>query len=123
MPNINVNIEVAKEDLDNLLCSAFREGSNYWIQNIRLKEDNKEEDTPLSEYVVIHNKTVVITIEDCVGEEEHELNLDKFVEGYRKYIEHCFREGIQIVTEPMEMDMTIADSILQVALFDEVVYG
>lgn len=110
-----VKAHVSASAIENIIVSAFEGQSNYWVgvDNTTIEWRDKPKGMPVSQYatnLLLNGKKVVLyDIED--EEETWELTLDKLLSGIGK----AMSENRDYEDE--------ADTILQYALFDELVYG
>lgn len=61
-----------------------------------------------------------LTIYDREEDKDHELTLEKLLEGFAYYMKLTASDGRTGVDD---MDAEVADQILQIAIFGEVIYG
>ena len=125
-PTITVN--VTESDVLDILCSALCGGIGYWAVLDNTSEDfeNAPHDETIEETcarLLLSGKS--IRFEDVEDEHTYELTLDKFVNGIEKAVND---EGFNIVDGYGELDCCnidacIADSIIQYAIFGEVIYA
>lgn len=111
---INRTVELTEEDLDNIVDSAVN-WCSYWCDLLEHGVEPTSEVTAMSE-ALSHGGTLVFHIDEPFeegGETKFELTTDKLIKG----IEFFDQYDLEDVDGPM------ADSILQQALFGEVVYA
>ena len=116
--------EFTSEDINNLVVSAF----NYWCRKARIKltEDKKylgisEEDLPSVEFASVaigYGGTLVLY--DAESYEKWELTNEKMLKGIARY---CLENNENLSDLLDNHDADTADSIIQYALFDEIVYS
>lgn len=61
-----------------------------------------------------------LTIYDREEDKDHELTLEGLLEGFKLYAESVYRKGSIGLDD---MDAVVADQILQMAVFKEIIYG
>jgi len=106
-----VIINVTDYDIDCILSSCFEGGSNYWLDNVTV-QDFKGQD--YASKVVGSGGTILLHYDG----EKAELTLEMMIKGlYLYYSKYKKPEAIE------DMDAGDYDSILQYALFGELVYG
>jgi len=113
-------IELTDEDIDDLMVTALEGGINNWCGEVKAKlvpEDVKYE--YLSELIA---KSGVIELTDAENEDEKwDLNLSKFMNGVKMVCEErSFNSGEELMDNH---DAEVADSLIQFALFNEIVFG
>ena len=131
---IQVNHELTKEIMLDILTTAIEGGIGYW--SILLNDDPKWEkaskqwkeehngETPCycdSAYKVMENGDA-IRLEDVDDGNIYELTMEKFLNGCKLYIEKTGKD-IKKAMDESNFDAWDADAIIQYALFGEVIYG
>ena len=115
---IKLVFNVPDEELNYILSGCFEGGSNYWIGNVQVKNNEYLGATYTSEVPAAGG--VILITEDCneVGCEVvvHELDKRKLLVGIIKYGEEMKTLNFD------EMDAGDYDLILQYALFKEQKY-
>ena len=115
MNRINVVVDVPDSFLDYILTTAFEGGSNYWLDSVTIKD---KPDTP---HKNLYNSEIISmggTLY-CDSEDNGRAVLTKkrLLNAIEWYI------GINGLDVLEDHDAQDADTILQYALFGEVVYG
>ena len=121
---ISINLEVTKEDIDDIMSGALEGGINYWCDEARVVGDYLGEFA--SEQISRGGKLILHDFEE---EESHTLDKAKFIKGLRMYLENPHPYDIlenvdnKLKLDTCNADATVCDMIIQYALFDEVIYG
>jgi len=105
---------VTQEDLDNIIDSAVA-WCAYWCDLLEIGKRPMEDIKAMSE-VVTRGGTLVFHIDEPFedgGKKRFVLTAPKMVKALKKYGEFDFED----------FDGPMSDSVLQIALFGEVVYG
>jgi hypothetical protein len=120
--NIECTVKVTAEDIDDIMCSALEGGINYWCCKAEVVGDY------LGEYASEQiSRGGTLKLHDAEEDEVYELTLEKFLNGIQLAIQHnYFAEydwcnGNEIDT--CQVDAEVSDCIIQLALFDDVIYG
>lgn len=116
----HVTVGITQEDVEFAIVTSFEGGSNYWLAVNSSKPwwTDKPHDEPLSMWasqLLLEGKTIYLCDRED-SEEQWELTLKKLINGFSKYIA---RYGMN----RDKWDADTADSIIQYALFDKLVYG
>jgi len=117
MNNINVVVDVADGVLDDILTTAFEGGSNYWLDSVTIKD---KPDTP---HKNLYNSEIISmggTLY-CDSEDNGRAVLTK--KRLLNAIEWYIKDNGGDLDFLEDHDAQDADTILQYALFGEVVYG
>jgi len=137
-PSISVEVkqEVTFQRIENLLCSAFEGGSNYWYQierytapkEVTFKGDCldllKEGEDPMKAFKYLpypqnEGGKVYITADD--EDKEYILNLDSIKKGLKVMARDYPRHFNDFMQE--NDDASTGDVFLQCCLFGEVIFG
>ena len=118
MNKINVVVDVSDTVLDDILTTAFEGGSNYWLDSVTIKD---KPDTPhknlYNSEIVSRGGTLM-----CYNEDELEgklLTKKRLLNAIEWYIKD--NGGDLDFLE--DHDAQDSDTILQYALFGDVIYG
>lgn len=122
--NITVtkNIKVTQEDIDDIMCSALEGGINYWCRKAEVVGDYLGEYA--SEQISRGGK---LKLYDDVEDTDYVLELSDVLNGITKaisegyYSKYGWYDGNEIDT--CNVDANVADVIIQLAIFDDVIYG
>lgn len=105
---------ITDEDIDDIMADALDSGIGYWCGEVEVVGDY------LGEYAsdqISRGGTLVFhDAED--PEDVHAMDLESFLKGYRMSIELGYFSG----DLDNEYDAETADVIVQLALFDDVIY-
>ena len=114
--------EITQEDIDDIMCSALEGGINYWCN--RAKVIGKYLGEYASEQISRGGSLVLYDAED---DKRYMLNIHNLLNGIKKAIaENYYSEYEWVVgnkIDTCQVDACVADVIIQLALFDDVIYG
>lgn len=120
--NITKSVKITVEDIDDIMVSALEGGITYWCYKEEVVGDY------LGEYASEQiSRGGSLKLYDREEDEVYELTLQKFLKGIQMAIQHNYYaeyewcNGTEIDT--CEVDASVADVIIQLALFDDVIYG
>lgn len=119
---IKESLIVTEEDIDDIMTSALEGGITYWCNKAEVVGDYLGEYA--SEQIARGGKLWLYDIEEGGY---YELTLEKLLKGIklahlgRYYSNYCWCNGLKLDT--CQIDAEVADVIIQLALFDEVIYG
>ena len=120
---IKYTVELTVEDIDDIMVSALEGGINYWAQEAEVLEEKRVADWG-HEQIARGGCLILHDIEDF--EEKWELNLEKFLAGFKLWLENggdkygAVEDG---KVDCCEIDAACADEIIQYALFGEIVFA
>jgi hypothetical protein len=124
MFNITVTqtVNVTEEDIDDIMCSALEGGITYWANAARVVGNY------LGEYASEQiSRGGSLIISDAEEDAEYLLTRDNLLKGIKLAIQgNYFMDYEWVVGSKLDccqVDAEVADVIVQLALFDEVVYG
>lgn len=124
----NYNIEVNKkytvtpQDIDDIMVTVLEGGINYWCRKAEVVGEY------LGEYASDQiSRGGSLILYDAESSDNWELNLEKLLDGIQKAIEdNWFSDYDWYVgggLDCCQIDGDVADVIVQLALFDEIVFG
>ena len=129
---INLDLDIHDHEIKDIIITALEGGIGYWGC---LFNEGKEFDDfyklqsyhrlSTSEFVadlILNEKSVILydTELDFDEAEKWELNLTKLLNGIKLYIINSKQINFPLIDK---LDSNMADSIIQYALFGELVYG
>mgnify|MGYP003121772925 CR=1 FL=1 len=109
-------IDVSADDINEILVGAFEGGSNYWARKVEVVDDDYKGGEYASDVIGLGGKLIIHTIDGL----EFMLTQAMMLDGIQRYVDdggkhYPFTDG--------NPDAYTYDTILQNALFKEVVYG
>ncbi len=115
-----LHAKVTTEDIDDIMVSALEGGITYWCDEAKVVEEKRVAEWGHEQIA----RGGVLVLHDYQEGDSLELNLEKFLAGLKMYIENggadcVFYDGI----DTSKIDAGMADSIVQYAVFGELVYG
>lgn len=117
-----INFMLSETDVDDIMVAALESGINYWCNAAEVVGDYLGEYA--SEQISRGGKLKLYDAED---NEVYELDIEKFMQGFRFWIENgddrygaVHADGS---VDVCQIDAEMADMIIQYALFNEVVFG
>lgn len=119
-------VEVAVEDIDDILCGAMEGGSNYWCDRVDVIGDYLGEYA--SEQIGRGGKLRFHVKEpfDDESTEWYEMDREKFLHGLQEWLNSYPDISSFLYKNELDcgqIDAGMADSIVQYALFDEEIFG
>jgi len=121
---IQIEKQITENDIDNIICSSFEGGSNYWMQldNTTPEWKEKPKGEPLSTWatkLILEGKKVkVCDIEETEDDSKWIITLEKLLDGIKlNSVHRPFDADLE------NMDADTADCIVQYALFGKLVFG
>ena len=126
-------VKLDSEDIVTCLSSSW-DGIDYWSEDIvatNADEFNEYEQNMKEQFdevtlesvyaeMLVDGKTLTVYYWDQDGDEEtvsEELTLEKLIEGFRYAEEHGWDGTLE------NLDSVVADTIIQYALFSDIIYG
>lgn len=106
---------LTEEDIDDIMSDALDSGIGYWCGEAEVEGDYLGEYA--SDQISRGGKLILHDIED--HNETHALDLALFLSGYKQAIEQGYFSG----DLDDDYDAGIADIIIQLAIFGEIVYS
>ena len=119
---VTTNITVTQEDIDDIMCTALEGGITYWCRKAKV----------IGEYLGEYGHEQIarggtLELYDAEEEKSYLLTRDKLLKGinlaheqnYYSSYGWCYGHYL----DTCNIDAEVADVIVQLALFDDVVYG
>ena len=118
---VKYNIQVTDGDVDDIVSTALEGGINYWCKRAEVVGEY------LGEYASDQiSRGGTLILHDSEGEDKYELTLDKLLKGIQMYIANPnapYKIVYNSELDTCQVDATVADMIIQFALFGVIVYG
>lgn len=116
---VTLKFEIKQRDVDCIMVTALEGGINYWCDGCKVKGEY------LGEYASDQiSRGGTLLLHEIDGD-WHVLTRDKFIKGLATYIKN--HNGAELFyygeLDVGNIDADAADSIIQYALFDDIVYG
>lgn len=113
--NIDFGVLYGDKDIDNIIHTALEGGIDYWCDRVEVDGEYASEQISRGGTLIFH---------DSVKIYQYKLTLDKFLKGLGIFIRERGLNAIyDIDIETLDIDAGDADSIIQYALFGDIIYG
>ena len=116
--NVEMSVTITMQDIDDILTTAFEGGINYWCSEVRVDGDYLGEYA--SEQISRHGGLYLTDSED---EQVYYLEINSFLNGLKLYL----KDHPELIEygriDTCNVDANVADCIVQLAIFKEVVYA
>ena len=120
--NIETELTITQENIDDIMCTALEGGITDWCGKEKV----------VGEYLGEYGHEQIarggkLLLYDMVEDTEYELTLEDILNGIKLAVENNWYEnygwcdGHNIDT--CQVDAEVADVIVQLALFEDVIYG
>lgn len=119
---VKKEIKVTANDIDDIMCAALEGGICYWCDKAEVIGDYLGEFA--SEQI---SRGGALRLYDCEEDERYFLNRDKLLNGIKLayeggyYSDYEWCDGTTL--DCCQIDAAVADVIVQLALFNDVIYG
>ncbi len=128
--NLNFSVLVTTEDIDDIMVSALEGGITYWANRAKVPEEKRVAEWG-HEQIARDGELHIHVIEpfDQKDTEWYVLTKEKFLNGLEKYLKDPkYSDCLEFVDHELRIDTCyvdadVADTIVQYALFGEIVYG
>lgn len=118
----DIHINISKEDIDDIMCTALEGGITYWCRKAKVIGEYLGEFA--SEQISRGGSLVLYPYDD---NKAYVLTMQSLLNGMEK----AMKEGILIDygwwsldgIDTCNIDADVADAIIQLALFGEIIYG
>lgn len=117
-----ITFVLTADDIDDIMTCALEGGINYWCSKAKVVGEYRGEYA--SEQI---SRGGTLELYDSGEDEVYELNIEKFMQGFKTWIENGYDYNGALSTngkvDTSLIDANDADTIIQFSLFDEIVYG
>lgn len=115
---ITKTFEVTEKDINDLMVTAFEGGINYWCGHVEIVDNPADKDC--ASEIIAHGGT--LRLHDAETDDTWLMKRDNVLNGIKMTLEnerffHSFEDLME------NHDAFTADSIVQYALFEEIVFG
>ena len=121
---VEMEVVIEDDDIDDIMVSALEGGINYWCWKAEVVGEY------LGEWAHEQiSRGGELKLYDIESDDTWILNKEKFLKGIEKFlltedgVESMFAQNESILIDPSMIDAGMADSIVQYALFGEIVFG
>lgn len=114
-------VNITSDDIDDIIACALEGGINYWCCCAEVTGKY------LGDYASDQiSRGGTLILHDAESSDKWELTLDKFLKGMKLAIEHGIGLSVNLADGSIdisEIDAEVADTIVQLGLFGEVMFG
>lgn len=124
---INFKVGFTDQDIDDIVCTAFEGGINYWCEKVEVVGDYLGEYA--SDQISRGGQLKIFDSEDYIEDGFAILDKEKLIKGIKLYCSNSSSTNILVpdksgfIIDTCQVDAEVADCIIQYALFDEIVFG
>ena len=119
-----LNYNVTDENLTDILVCAFEGGINYWCGQVIVKDGDYKGANCAASSIAKGSTLILVDAEEI--EDDAEINKEKMLKAIEKYINENGTGIVDLDSKELDcgqIDAEVADCIVQLAAFGEVVYG
>ena len=117
-----INFKLNMQDIDDIMACALEGGINYWCKEAKVIGEYLGEYA--SEQIC---RGGILELYDTEDDEVYLLDIKKFIQGFEAWVENGYDYNGAVSAngkvDTSLIDAGDADTIIQLALFDEIVYG
>lgn len=119
---VTITFVLTADDIDDIMACALEGGINYWCSKAKVIGEYRGEYA--SEQV---SRGGILELYDAEDDEVYLFDIKKFMQGFEAWIENGYDYNGAVSAngkvDTSLIDAGDADTIIQLALFDEIVYG
>ena len=117
-----INFKLNMQDIDDIMACALEGGINYWCSEAKVIGEY------LGEYASEQiSRGGILELYDTENDEVYLFDIKKFIQGFEAWVENGYDYNGAVSAngkvDTSLIDAGDADTIIQLALFDEIVYG
>ena len=118
---VTINFKLNMQDIDDIMACALEGGINYWCSEAKVIGEY------LGEYASEQiSRGGILELYDT-EDEVYLFDIKKFIQGFEAWVENGYDYNGAVSAngkvDTSLIDAGDADTIIQLALFDEIVYG
>lgn len=120
--NVELTTELTREDVDDIIAGALEGGINYWCCRAEVAEESYYGEYA-SEQI---SRGGSLRLYDAEEDKTYTLDLEKFIEGFKVWVNKGYDRHHTVTSGGVDcgnIDAGCADSIIQCALFGDIIYG
>ena len=119
---VTINFKLNMQDIDDIMACALEGGINYWCSEAKVIGEY------LGEYASEQiSRGGILELYDTEDDEVYLFDIKKFIQGFEAWVENGYDYNGAVSAngkvDTSLIDAGDADTIIQLALFDEIVYG
>ena len=117
-----ITIELTQEDVDDIMATALEGGITYWCDEAEVVGEKYLGDWASDQI----SRGGSLLLHDNEEDEKYLLNLTKFLNGFKLWVEGGYDQYGAIEKGKVDcgvIDAIAADQIVQLALFNDVIFG
>lgn len=127
---VEIKVKITKQDIDDIMCAALEGGINYWASEAEVPENERVAEWGHEQ--ISRGGKLLIHVDEPFDDdniEVYELTLEKFLGGFKMWMMDggcstgVIDDGSTGELDVGCIDAVDADSIVQYALFGELVFG
>ena len=122
--HVSYDVVLTEENIDDIVCTALEGGITYWCSRCEVIGESLGEWA--HEQIARGGMLKLYIDEEVDGDTKWWLNREKFLAGFNAWIENgddLYGAVSKVGVDTCQIDACMADSIIQYALFGEVVFG
>lgn len=109
-----------EEDFDYLLTTAVEGGINYWCKKVEILGEQPSKKNQFLDITVALINDQKIRFYDAESDDTWDLDMNSFINGIKEY---CLIRNVSLNELMDNHDADSADEIIQLALFDDIVFS
>ena len=114
-----IEVSLTQQDIDDIMVAALEGGINYWCRKAEVVGEYLGE--AASDQI---SRGGILILHDAESAQTWKLTLGKFLNGVKLYFEQgCHVQVEDNAIDTCDIDAGDADCIIQLAIFEEVVFG
>lgn len=125
---ITIPLRISDEDIDNIMVTALEGGINYWCDDVLPTSNGrmlmKSKDLYASDLI---SRNESLTLHDSEDDKLYTLTKDMVLKGIKLAVTRGYIRPTELyekyTLDVGNIDAIGADSIIQLAIFDDVIYG
>lgn len=119
MFKINIPFEITRDFVEDVMHKAISQGSAYWLDNVKI--DNPYPNSYKFSTSFANGDPLLIT--NTHNYKVKTIRLKDFKKGFLTHCEYRIKNKLPLYFESSDIDIMIADEILQCIVFNDIIFG
>lgn len=119
---IDITLDLEEDFFIDVLETALYDGIWYWVEEIKYSLDPDDEKSR-AEQIIQDNCELTVTFDNGKNQETKVINKDIVYKGYKRYCKWRASRRLPIYNDSCYIDSEEADIIIQLGLFNYIIFG
>ena len=119
---IDITLDLEEDFFIDVLETALYDGIWYWVKEAKYSLEPDDEKSR-AEQIILDGCVMTLTVDTGNDYEEFNLTKNKLIRGYKRYCKWRTSRRLPIYNDSCYIDSEEADIIIQLGLFNYIIFG